>query len=115
MTNYVPINNTILRNIVRIGHASYTIKRVGRGVPRIWQGGGKNFFFQIWKFACRKLLGGFGGMPPRENFLKWCNLVRFGVYFDKILYLKNYHFLYKNFENCNFSYKRINILDTRLL
>ena len=64
------------------------------------------------------LLGGFGGMPPRENFLKWCNLVRFGVYFDQILYLKNlknYHFLYKYFKNCNFFYKRINILDTRLL
>ena len=57
-------------------------------------------------------------MLPRENFLKWCNLMRFGVYFDKILSLKNfnnYHFLYKNFKNCNFLCKRINILDTRLL
>ena len=35
------------------------------------------------------LLGGLGGMFPRENFLKWCNLVRFGVYFDQILSLKN--------------------------
>ena len=64
------------------------------------------------------LLGGFGGMPPRENFLKWCNLVRFGVHFDQILYLKNfnnYHFLHTNFKNCNFLYKRIYILDTRLL
>ena len=62
------------------------------------------------------LVGGFGGMPPRENFLKLCNLVRFGVYFDQILSLtnfKNHHFLYKNFKNCNFLYKRINILDTR--
>ena len=33
------------------------------------------------------LLGGFGGMPPRENFLKRCNLVRFRVYFDQILSL----------------------------
>ena len=33
------------------------------------------------------LLGGFGGMLPRENFLKWCNLVRFRVYFYQILYL----------------------------
>ena len=42
------------------------------------------------------LLGGFGGMPPRENFINWCNLVRFGVYLDQILSLKNfknYHFL----------------------
>ena len=56
--------------------------------------------------------------PPRENFLKWCNLVRFGVYFDQILSLKNfknYHFLYKNLKNCIFLYKRIHILDTRLL
>ena len=94
----------------------------GRGVPRIWQGGPRIFFFYIWKFACREatcaLLGGFGGMLPRENFLKWCNLVRFSVYFDQILSLKNfknYHLLYKKFKNCNFLYKRVNILDTRLL
>ena len=34
------------------------------------------------------LLGGFGGMLPQEIFLKWCNLVRFGVYLDQILSLK---------------------------
>ena len=28
-----------------------------------------------------RLLGGFGGMLPRENLKKWCNLVRFGVQF----------------------------------
>ena len=64
------------------------------------------------------LLGGVRGHAPQEFFLKWCNLVCFGVYFDQILSLKNfnnYHFLYKNFKNCNFLYKRINILDTRLL
>ena len=47
------------------------------------------------------LLGGFGGMLPREFFFKWCNLVRFGEYFDQIFslkHLKNYHFLYKNFK-----------------
>ena len=58
------------------------------------------------------------GHAPREFFLKWCNLVRFGVYFDQILSLKNLKitiFLYKKFKNCNFLYKRINILDTRLL
>ena len=62
--------------------------------------------------------GGSGACPPEKFFLKWCNLVRFGVYFDHILSLKNfknYHFLYKKFKNCNFLYKRINILDTRLL
>ena len=36
--------------------------------------------------SLRALLRGFGGMLPRENFLKQCNLVRFRVYFDKILY-----------------------------
>ena len=54
------------------------------------------------------LLGGFGGMLPREIFLKRCNLVRFRVYFDQILsvfFFKNYHFLYK----------KINILDKLLL
>ena len=90
------------------------------GVPRIWQGGGQEFFFSDLEICMSRsaLLGGFGGMLPRENFLKWCNLVRFGVYFDHILSLKNfknYHFLYKKFKNCNFLYKRINILDTRLL
>ena len=33
------------------------------------------------------LLGGFGGMLPREIFLKWCNLVCFRVYFAQILSL----------------------------
>ena len=70
-----------------------------RGVPRIWQGGGgKNIFFSDLEIC---MLGGFGGMPPPENFLKWCNLMRFGVYFDQILSLKNfknYHFLYKYFK-----------------
>ena len=97
-----------------------------RGVPRIWQGGGgQEFFFSELEICMSQsdmlrmakscaLLGGFGGhAPPRENVLKWCNLVRFGVYLDQILSLKNYHFLYKNFKNCNFLYKRINILDTR--
>ena len=50
------------------------------------------------------LLGGSGACPPPpDNFFKWYNLVRFGVYFDQILSLKNfknYHFLYKNFKNC---------------
>ena len=100
-----------------------------RGVPRIWQGGGPRIFFPDLEICMSRsdmlrmakpcaLLGGFGGMPPREMFLKWCNLVRFGVYFDQILSLKNfknYHFLYKKIKNCNFLYKRINILDTRLL
>ena len=97
-----------------------------RGVPRISQGGGgKNFFFRFGNLhvakrhaahgeAIRYARGVRGHAPPRI-FLKWCNLVRFGVYFDQIFSLKNYHFLYKNFKNWNFLYKRIDILDTRLL
>ena len=44
-----------------------------------------------WRFAhaargkAKRLLGGFGGMLPREIFLKWCNLVRFREYFANIL------------------------------
>ena len=88
-----------------------------RGVPRIWEGG-QEFFFRFGNLHVAKqhagmakpcsLLGGLGGMLPREIFLKRCNLVRFRVYFDQILslfFFKNYHFLYK----------KINILDTHLL
>ena len=58
------------------------------------------------------------GRGGQEFFLKWCNLVSFGVYFDRILSLKNFknhHFLYKIFKNFIFFYKRMHILDTRLL
>ena len=70
-----------------------------RGVPRIWEGGGPRiFFFRFGNLHVAKrhmlrmakpcaLLGGFGGMLPREIFLKRCNLVRFRVYFDQILSL----------------------------
>ena len=81
-------------------------------------GGGQEFFFSreisCREFAMRFARGVRGHAPPRKFF----KMVRFGVYFDQILSLKNfknYHFLYKKFKNCNFLYKRINILDTRLL
>ena len=100
-----------------------------QGRPQDLAGGGPRIFFSDLEICMSRsdmlrmtkpcaLLRGFGGMPPRKIFLKWCNLVRFGVYFDQILSLKNftnYHFLYINFKNCNFLYKRIYILDTRLL
>ena len=89
-----------------------------RGVPRIWEGGGQEFFFSDLGICMSRsdmlrmakpcaLLGGFGGMLPRENFLKRCNLVRFSVYFDQILAL----FFSKN----AIFYIKINILDTHLL
>ena len=66
--------------------------------PGFGRGGAKNFFFSDLGICMSRsdmlrmakpcaLLGGFGGMPPRENFLKRCNLVRFRVYFDQILSL----------------------------
>ena len=51
-------------------------------------GGGQEFFFvRFGNLHVAKpcvLLGGFGDMFLREIFFKWCNLVRFGVYFDPI-------------------------------
>ena len=69
------------------------IVSIHSGVSRIsFRGGGvvQNIFGKMGIFAAargeaRGLLGGFGGMFPREIFLKWCNLVRFGEYFAKIL------------------------------
>ena len=61
-------------------------------------------------------LGGVRGHAPENFFLKWCNLVRFGVYLDQILTLKNfknYHFYAKKFKIAIFI-KKINILDTYL-
>ena len=99
---------------------------VPRGVPRIWQGGGPRiFFFRFGNLHVAKRHAAHGeamrfargvrGHAPPNFFFK---MVRFGVYFDHILSLKNfknYHFLYKKIKNCNFLCKRINILDTRLL
>ena len=68
-----------------------------RGVPRIWQVGKPRFFSDLKSCMSHMLrmakscalLRGLGSMPPpREIFFKWCNLVRFGVYFDQILSLK---------------------------
>ena len=93
-------------------------------------GGARIFFFRFGNLRLAKpcaLVGGFGGMLPRENFLKCSNLVRFSVYLDQIVSLKifkNYHFLYKNFKNYHFLYNfflnaifyiKIYFLDTRLL
>ena len=102
-----------------------------QGRPQDLAGGGggqKIFFFRFGNLhvanrhaahgeAMRFVRGVRGHAPPPEKvFLKWCNLVRIGVYLDQILSLnnlKNYYFLYKNFKNCIFLYKRINIFDTR--
>ena len=93
-----------LGSVPHIVYISGASPGFGRG------GGARIYFFRFGNLHVAKpcaLLGGFGGMPPREIFLKWCNMVRFGVYFDHILSLKNfknYHFLYKKFKNCTFLY-----------
>ena len=109
--------NYQIRHYVVLCSTNFPCRVRIQGRPQVLAGGGPRFFFQIWKYACRiatcahgeamSFARGFGGMLPREFFFKWCNLVRFGVYFDQILSLKNfknYHFLYKNFKNCNFYY-----------
>ena len=71
------------------------------GISRLsFRGGGVQIFLEKWGYlhgasrhAARgeatRLLGGFGGMLPQENFKKWCNLVRFREYFAKIMSKKN--------------------------
>ena len=72
------------------------------GACKICQEGGGQLFLSIWASCvprsavrCHALAMGVRGYaPPRKDF-KLCNLVRFGVYFDKILtkiYLKKYSF-----------------------
>ena len=76
---------------------SLCIKYQGR-TQDLGGGGGQEFFFSDLGICMSRsdmlrmakpcaLLGGFGGMLPRENFLKRYNLVRFRVYFDQILSL----------------------------
>ena len=80
-----------------------------QGRPQDLGGGGQEISFSdlgIWEFFAKPcaMLGGFGGMLPRENFLKRCNLVRIRVYFGQILslffsknaifYIKNKYFRY---------------------
>ena len=106
---------------VRIHHQQRTGASPGFGRARY-------FFFILGICMSRsdmlRIARGFGGMLPRENFLKRCNLVRFRVYFDQIwslfffkiiifyiyiyIYKKNQYFRYtlamgyfscRNFEN----------------
>ena len=82
---------------------------LAQGRKSMFKHGGDN----IEEKYTSRFLGGFGGMLPREIFFKWCNLVRFGVYLDQILSLKNfknYYFLYINFINYHFFIKNSKIL-----
>ena len=63
-------------------------------------------------------------MPPREIFLKRCNLVRFRVYFDQILslffsknaifYIKNKYFRYTFWTNLLWGISREEIFENLL-
>ena len=60
------------------------------GVYRICQGEPTIFFLGgglATRGVAMRLLGGFGGMLPR-NFFEWCNLVRFGEYFHNFFTFK---------------------------
>ena len=78
-----------------------------QGRPQdLGRGGARNIFFSDLEICMSRsdmpvmakpstLLGGL------EFFLEWCNLVRFGVYLDQILSLKNfknYHFYIKQLK-----------------
>ena len=76
----------------------YTVAYLGFNSGGVQNFSGKLGVFEWHEAPCSEatlLLGGFGGMLPRENFLKWCNLVRFRENFAKILSkksFKNSHF-----------------------
>ena len=101
MCNSVAGNSLLILLYTSVLNALYAGASPGFG-----RGGGQEFFFS--DLGTCMSLGGFGGMLPRENCLKRCNLVRFRVYFDQIVSL----FFSKK---CHFLYKKINILDTHLL
>ena len=95
LKNYRPVSNLsfvskVLEKVVA--------KRLDTGAsPGFGRGGAKKFFSDlgICMLLCDMLrmakpcilLRGFGGMLPRENFLKRCNSVRFRVNFDPNLSL----------------------------
>ena len=48
--------------------------------PGFGRGGGQEFFFQVWEFACREAMRidrGFGGMLPPRKFFK---TMQFGAF-----------------------------------
>ena len=106
-------NNRLVETCIIVKRTGITIfsiiELVDQGRPQDLGGGGQEIFSDLGICMSRSdmlrmakpcaLLGGFRGMPPREIFLKWCNLVRFRVYFDQILSLffsKNAVFYVKN-------------------
>ena len=99
--------------------------RVQQGRPQDLIGGPRIFFrfgnLHVAKrhaahgFAIRLARGVRGHVPPRKFF----KMVQFGAFwciFGSDFYFKKFRklpFFYRNFKNCNFLYKRINIFDTQ--
>ena len=70
------------RIFFKLSNCVYSVDCSVQGRPQdlVGGGGGKNFIFQIFKYHAKPcaLLGGFGGMLPREIFQNgaiWCVLV----------------------------------------
>ena len=75
---------------------SYRMYRIYVIIPRIWEGGGQEFFFRFGICVSRsdmlrmvpmRIARGVRGHVPQRKFLKRGNLVRFRVNFDQILSL----------------------------
>ena len=67
--------NIEFTNIIWLSGVSKVSFRGGGGV-------GFKLICEKWAYLHAR---GFGGMLPREIFLKWCNLMRSGMYFATIL------------------------------
>ena len=82
MFDGVQLFNTIIYKFCLIGTGLLRALPTSMNTQALGGGGARIFFSDL---GICMLLGGFGGMLPRENFSKRCNLVRFRVYFDQIL------------------------------
>ena len=67
---------------------------------------GRNIHPACGMYCAARLSRGVRGHAPTRKFFKWFNLVRFGVYLDQVLSLKNYYFFYNFFFNYHFFYKK---------
>ena len=90
-----------------------SISRVQERSQDLAGDGGQELFFTDLEICMSQSnafgLEGSGGMLPRAKFLKWCNLVRYGIYLDQIVslnFFKIFIYLCTNFKNYHFLYKK---------
>ena len=105
---------TVTFNNVTIRHRRAKLGKIQAGLQRsqgqaqdLAEGRPRNIFFRFGNLPSAKrhaapgeatrFARGVWGHAHQEFFLKWCNLVRFGLFLDQIYSLKNHHFLYKIF------------------